>query len=401
MIKIYFLFTFFISTLAISQTNFAGNTKTGFGAPVGNGTLAVSDNGELITFKLTKGAGNFNDVLVLYIDSKNGGFSTTSGFLDIGTPPDGDGSRRAISGFNGTERSTLTFPAAFMPDFAIAAGNDFAGLYVLQGGSTAHTYVTSANITPSNTNTSPTYTFTVNKADLGLTGGVLGFKFLGTYISRTAYRADEAIGDPMTGFVQGYNNQTIVSFNTYLSGILPVKLVGFKAVKESSVVKLNWTVAQEANIENYQVQRSKDGINFTTIQTIQARNQSAYQPNYTLTDASPLKGVNYYRLAIIENGRKELSGVVTVTMSQAGNNFTINYIPGSTKLNIRLIGLDAGNYSVSVVNAGGQVLQNMRLTHDGAEVNKEVTLKGGLSKGIYRVVLLNNNNRSSQAFMVP
>ena len=395
--KIYFLFTFFISTLAIAQTNYPGNAKTGFGGPVGNGTLAVSDNGELITFKLTKGAGNFNDVLVLYIDSKSGGFSTTSGFLDIA-----DGSRKAISGFNGgTERSTLTFPAAFVPDFAIAAGNDFAGLWVLQGGSTMHTYIASANVTPSNINTSPTYTFSVNKADLGLTGGVLGFKFLGTYISRTAYRADEAIGDPMTGFTQGYNNQTIVSFNTYLSSILPVKLVGFKAIKESNLVKLNWTVAQESNIENYQIQRSKDGINFTTIQTIQARNQSSYQPNYTLTDASPLKGVNYYRLVISENGRKELSGIATVTMSQTGNNFTINYTPGSTKLNIRLIGLDAGNYSVSVVNAGGQVLQSMRLTHDGSEVNKEVNLKGGLSKGIYRVVLLNDNNRSSQAFMVP
>ena len=392
--KIYFLFTFFISTLAMSQTNFPGNGKSGFGGTVGNGSISVSDNETTVTFVLNRGAGNFTNALVIFIDSKAGGFSTTSGFTD-----QSDGLRKAISGLYGTNRSALTFPEGFTPDYAIAFDKGFGGLWTLQNG-TSHTYITSTNLAPTNSETSATYTVTATKADLGITGGVT-FKFLATYISNTGYRSNEAVGDMMTGFTEGWVNQTITTFNTYNSPTLPVKLVGFKAVKESSVVKLNWTVAQEANIENYQVQRSKDGINFTTIQTIQARNQSAYQPNYTLTDASPLKGVNYYRLAIIENGRKELSGVVTVTMSQAGNNFTINYIPGSTKLNIRLIGLDAGNYSVSVVNAGGQVLQNMRLTHDGAEVNKEVTLKGGLSKGIYRVVLLNNNNRSSQAFMVP
>ena len=392
---IYILFLLLLSTMGYAQTTYPGNTKTGFGGPVGTGSLTVSDNGETITFQLNKGTNPLNDAVVIYIDSKTGGFSTTSGFLDIA-----DGLRKAISGFNGTDRSTLTFPATFTADYAIAFDAGFGGVWALQGGSTEHTYLTSANL-PASTVNSTTFTLTVNKATIGLTSGFLGFKFFATYISSTAYRSDEANGDPMTGFVQGYNNQTLVSFNTYTSSILPVKLVGFKAVKDKNVVQLNWTVAQETNIENYQIQRSKDGINFTTIQTVKARNQSGYQPGYNLTDASPLKGVNYYRLAINENGRKEMSGIATVTMKQEGNNFTINYTPGSTKLNIRLIGLDAGNYLMSVVNAGGQVLQNMRLSHDGSEGNREVNLKGSLSKGIYRMVLLNNNSRNSQAFLVP
>lgn len=395
--KIYFLFSLLITTVGFSQVNYPGNTKTGFGGPVGTGSLTVSDNGETVTFKLNKGTNPLNDAVVIYIDSKTGGFNTTSGFLDIA-----DGLRKAISGFNGgTERSTLTFPASFAADYAVAFDAGFGGVWALQGGSTEHTYLTSANLPAGTTVNSTTFTLTVNKATIGLTSGFIGFKFFATYIAPSAYRSDEAIGDPMTGFIQGYNSQTLVAFNTYTSSILPVKLVGFKAVKDKNVVQLNWTVAQESNIESYQVQRSKDGINFTTIQTIGARNQSGYQPNYTSTDASPLKGVNYYRLAINENGRKEMSGIATVTMSNVGNNFTINYTPNSTRLNIRLIGLDAGSYSVLVVNAVGQLLQSLRLAHDGSEANKEINLKGGLSKGIYRVVLLHDNNRSSQAFMVP
>ena len=380
----------------MSQTNYPGKGKMGFGGTFGMGSISVSNNGTTVTFVFNRGMDNFTNSLVIYIDSKAGGFSNTSGFTD-----QGDDLRKSISGLGGTNMSALTFPEGFTPDCAIAFDKGFGGIWALQNGPTEHTYITSANLAPGTiTETSATYTVTASKVNLGITGGIT-FKFLGTYISNTGYRSNEAVGDMMTGFTEGWVNQTITTFNTYSSPPLPVKLVGFKAIKESGVVKLNWTVAKETNIENYQVQRSKNGINFTTIQIIQARNQSACQPNYILTDASPLKGINYYRLAVLENGRKELSGVATVTMSQAGNNFTINYTPGSTKLNIRLIGLDAGNYLVSMVNAGGQVLQSMRLTHDGAEVNREVTFKGGLSKGIYRVVLLNNDNRSSQAFMVP
>lgn len=383
-----------ISITSFSQSNYAGNGKSGFGGPIGTGSLDVSDNGSAITFVLHKGTNDLNDALVIYIDSKSGGFTSTSGFLDHA-----DGLRTAISGYNGTERSTLNFPASFTPDYVVALDASFAGVWELKAGSTEHAYITSANLSPLNTKNSPTFTFTVNKSDIGLPD-LITFKFLGTYISNSAYRSEEAIGDLMTGFTQGYNDQTILTSNTYPSSILPVKLTEFKAAKDKSKVLINWSVAQESNIESYQVQRSKDGVNFSALQSIAARNQSAYQPKYSLTDDKPLNGVNYYRLLIKENGRVEMSKIITVTMGQKSGNISVNYIPGSNKVNLKLIGADAGVYSVSVVSAVGQVVQNISLDHDGTEVNKSISLKGGLSKGIYRVVLMNADTRISQAFLV-
>ena len=404
--KIYFVVFLFLANFCFAQTNFPGNGKTGFGGPVGTGSLTVSDNGTVITFVLNKGTNNFNDALVLYIDSKEGGFTTTSGFLDAK-----DGLRRAISGYDGTNRSTLTFPVGFTPDFAVAfevgpvpqpdpEQPGFAGVWALQAGSSEHTYITSANLTPIIDRSSSTYTVTVNKSDLGITD-LVSFNFLGTYISNTAYRSNEAIGDLMTGFEQGYNNQTILTYNTYLSSALPVKLTDFRAGKSGNTVAINWTVAQESNIESYQVQRSADGVNFTTLQTVTARNQSGYQPRYASADNKPLNGINYYRLAIKENGKTEYSQVVRVTMTDASGNILVSYQPGTTKLNIKLVGADAGTYSIAVVNTTGQLLQNTTFEHDGAEVNKTISLNSGLSKGIYRVVLINNNTRTSQAFLVP
>ncbi len=394
--KIYFLIALLFTGASYAQTTYQGNNNDGFGGAVGKGSVVISDNGDVITFKLTKGPGDLNDALVIYIDSKSGGFGTTTGFLDRA-----DGLRTAISGYNGTERSALTFPTGFEPDYALAFGNDFGGLWMLQGGSTEHTFIASANLTPLDNNKAATYTLTVNKAALGLTSGFLGFKFLGTYISRTAYRSNEAVGDPMAGFTQGYNNQTIVSFNTYTSAILPVKLTGFKAVKDKSNVVLNWSVAQEINIEDYQIQRSVDGVNFTTIQSVKARNHSAVQTSYTYTDNKPLNGVNYYRLLISENGGREFSQVSAVTMSSAATNFTINYVSGSSRLNMRLLGLEAGTYAITVLNQNGQLLQSINMQHDGSQVNKSINLTGGLSKGIYRVVLMSNGIHTTQSFLVP
>ena len=68
------------SALAASgyaQEPLAGNGNTGFGGPIGKGSLAVKDDGTTVTFELTRGTtGSLNDAFVIYIDSKEGGFSS-------------------------------------------------------------------------------------------------------------------------------------------------------------------------------------------------------------------------------------------------------------------------------------------------------------------------------------
>jgi|GEM_PF-1225315 len=396
--KIYSLFLLFMSAFAFGQSNYPGNGNESFGGPVGKGSLDILDDGTIITFKFNKGTNNFNDALVIYIDAKTGGFTTTSSFTDKS-----DGLRSAISGF-GTEkgadvRSSLTWSSAnFIPDYAVAFSKDFAGVWELKSGA-EHTFIASANLTPSESASSPLYTFTVDKAAFIIAGSP-AFKFFATYTSQSAFRSTEAIGDPMTGFTQGWNPQTVEGFNTYPRPALPVKLVDFSAVKDKNMVQLKWMVAQESNIDNYQIQRSANGIQFSSIQTIKARNQSVLQPIYTTTDTRPVTGKNYYRLAITENGRQEYGPVKVVTMGKGSGSIAINYTSGTTKLNIRLLGKDAGAYTMNVVNTLGQVMQSTKFEHDGAEVNRSFDMRSGLARGIYRVVLFSDTDKVSQAFMV-
>jgi hypothetical protein len=199
-----------------SATVYTGNGNNGFGGPVGQGSLNLTNSGTNVSGTLTKGPGDFNDVLVLYVDSVAGGIGDTSVLNDAG-----DGLRRAISGFDGsTNRSTLTFPSGFAPDYAIALGpsaESFGGVWQLtaNSGNNGLPFVSSANLTPTGggSASAPTFNFSFDAAQLGVAPGG-SFNLLGTYISNSGYRSNEALPGNVTGD-QGWNAFTSNAPGTY------------------------------------------------------------------------------------------------------------------------------------------------------------------------------------------
>jgi hypothetical protein len=201
--------------------NYSGNGNAGFGGAIGQGTLRLSDNGTTIFGEITKGPGPFNDVLVIYIDSKPGGFYDTSLFKDNKDPH-----RMAISGYNNdADFSSLSFPTSFPPDFipdyAIALAPFFGGIWELNpGGPDSLIFAGNVNLLPLNNN-SPTYTFSFNVNQIGLaTNCGCSFRMLGTYIAPSAYRSTEALPGNVSG-TQGWNPFTVTAFATYTISSTP------------------------------------------------------------------------------------------------------------------------------------------------------------------------------------
>src|SRR5256714_12827053 len=99
----------FALCLSARAATYSGNGNSGFGGPIGQGSLTLTDDGTTVSGTLTRGAGNFNDALVLYVDSVPGGFSDTSGFND-----GGGGLRSGLSGVcGGGEWRVLTLTPGF------------------------------------------------------------------------------------------------------------------------------------------------------------------------------------------------------------------------------------------------------------------------------------------------
>ena len=183
------------------------NLNTGFNGALGlsQNVRVVEDNGEL-TFSWLPG-NTANDILVFYFDTQAGGASDTSSFTDIA-----DGGRRAISGFNGTDRSTLSFGGGFTANAALTMEPFFAGVFDQLGSN--HNFIRSANITAHPDG----YMATFNLSDIGVAQGD-SFDVVATYISQTGFRSNEALLSANLITVNpnsnpGYSPVSFASFDT-------------------------------------------------------------------------------------------------------------------------------------------------------------------------------------------
>ncbi len=209
-----------LSLLNVAQgALYNGNGNTSFGGAIGTGSLSLTDNGSTVTGTVTKGSGSFFDILVIFIDSKGGGFSTTSGFTDSSSKL-----TKAISGVDGSgNRAMADFATGFTADYAIAlrprSAADPDQLFQLVNNG-AHVPLARVNLDPVNTESSGTYTFSFNLSDIGLIpGGGVSFKIESTYIGDSGSRSLESFeslnGEP------GWVSVSFDTFDTYVLAPVP------------------------------------------------------------------------------------------------------------------------------------------------------------------------------------
>ena len=86
-----------------------------------------------------------------------------------------------------------------------------------------------------------------------------------------------------------------------LESALPVKLAVFSAERREKQAHLSWSTADEANSSHFEVQRSADGREWTTLENVKAANESRVAAHYDALDKSPLAGQNLYRLKMVDN----------------------------------------------------------------------------------------------------
>jgi len=113
---------------------------------------------------------------------------------------------------------------------------------------------------------------------------------------------------------------------------LPVELAYFKGTEEDCEAVLTWGTASEVNVSHFEIQRSYDGVSFSTIDRIDALGGEGIAANYTYADAQ-LTLTNYYRLEIVDNdGQVEYSDIFTI-QAECANGVSISDIFPNPSMN--------------------------------------------------------------------
>ncbi len=103
-----------------------------------------------------------------------------------------------------------------------------------------------------------------------------------------------------------------------LSGsALPVKLLSFTGVATGRLVNLTWVTTTQVSFSHFQIERSSNGINFSSVGTRPAVN-AGFQNKYAFADYINSPGIYFYRLKMIDtDGRFSYSPVVKVNTTAA------------------------------------------------------------------------------------
>lgn len=134
---------------------------------------------------------------------------------------------------------------------------------------------------------------------------------------------------------------------------LPVKLVNFSANKNKNAIDVNWTVTEEINMSHYEVERSSDGRNFSSITSITSQN-NVNQFSYTANDNNPASGIAYYRLKMVDNDNYiKYSRIVSVQFS-TGNQVSLYPAFWKKGTNLNINNPNREQLTVYFVNSMGQ-----------------------------------------------
>jgi trimeric autotransporter adhesin len=178
-----------------------------------------------------------------------------------------------------------------------------------------------------------------------------------------------------------------IGADEYPQVALPVTLTSITAVQRNSGVQVDWTFSQEINMDRYEVEHSATGNQFRSIGTVASRGNSANEVRYTLLDATPVNGANYYRVKMFDkNGQITYTRIVRVNIGSGKPAVSVypNPVVGDL-ISLQLDNLEQGNYNIRLMNSAGQVVAQKQLNHAGGSASESLMLNGNVPAGIYQL----------------
>jgi hypothetical protein len=174
---------------------------------------------------------------------------------------------------------------------------------------------------------------------------------------------------------------------------LPISLLSFDAIRLTSKVLLQWVTSNEVNSSKFIVERSGDGIHYTSVRTVPAKNTIGNN-YYSLIDGQPMAGLNYYRLKMVDRDEVyRYSPVRKINFNDPGDDITLypNPVTAST-----LFIASSGNCKQALLyDATGKLIKTFVLQGRNNTLNLP-----GIAKGIYQLKIFTADSVKTEKILV-
>lgn len=221
----------------------------------------------------------------------------------------------------------------------------------------------------------------------------------------TAEAGNEPINISRFALRQGYNNalkagtpkckiDAIKVSNTWSDATLPLRLLSISVLNNNGYAKLTWETCNEVNVKNFEIERSADARNFSTITSVAAKNGNCNN-SYEYADTKSLTGTAYYRIKTVDNdGAQTYSAIVSIGGKSP---VSINVFPNPAVNSMVLSHPQAGeNAFAQIIDMSGKMLLQQKLQEGAVQTSVDVSK---LSRGHYTIVYSNANDKQSLHFI--
>ena len=225
-----------------------------------------------------------------------------------------------------------------------------------------------------------------NPANAGDTGKVC-IRLIDSDITNgpnTFYRVEIAYIVTGTTYA-AYDNLSIGPVIT--PGPLPVNFIGIVANKVDNGVLIRWDVADEVNVQEYQLEKSINGVSFVSVGTVPASRKTVYG----FTDGNTKATEIFYRVKSVDrDGTIKYSGIIRFRQNSSySNGIKLYPSPVQSLLTIEHSKLENGA-SVTLSTMDGRVLKVMKPANGTSNTMMNVS---NLSSGVYVIKLDKGNGK--------
>jgi SdrD B-like domain/Secretion system C-terminal sorting domain len=175
--------------------------------------------------------------------------------------------------------------------------------------------------------------------------------------------------------------------------VLPLIVNQFNGSYSDGMIQLNWSTYSEINIEHFDVERSTDGNNFRQVGKINtASRQLNSNANYGYLDITAQRGINYYRLAMVDNnGNYTYSKPIMVNVDIKGISVMIVYPnPFSKRVQIRVNADKAEKVAINIINSNGVLMSTQEAHTQVGDNNIAINKVDALPGGIYYIEVVSS-----------
>jgi hypothetical protein len=195
--------------------------------------------------------------------------------------------------------------------------------------------------------------------------------------------------------VSGFSN---FGFGSGAANPLPVEFLYFQATQVDAHVNLQWSTGTEINCRSFQLEKSKNAVDFEAFGEIEAAGNSSIQNYYNLVDKSPFTGVSYYRLKQMDfNGGFTYSNIAPVNF-KINEELSIEWIsinPQNADLTLRLNGKSEA-VQFSIFDLSGRIIKQ-GIGHQDSNYMRIST--GVIARGMYFVSIGDNSKKVIKPFV--